>query len=121
VTTDLSFVGRDGAGKPVSLRELLVHMIEEYARHKAMPTSCVSESTAASVSRPGPRTGIDSLAGSGLDAVRVRANTRPGGGFPMCPTYLRDRARPTNDDRDGQTCVACVDNHCLVSARVFDV
>jgi uncharacterized damage-inducible protein DinB len=31
--TDLSFVGRDGAGKPVSLRELLVHMIEEYARH----------------------------------------------------------------------------------------
>ena len=31
--TDLSFVGRDGAGEPVSLRELLVHMIEEYARH----------------------------------------------------------------------------------------
>ena len=31
--TDLSFVGRDGAGQPISLRELLVHMIEEYARH----------------------------------------------------------------------------------------
>jgi uncharacterized damage-inducible protein DinB len=31
--TDLDFVGRDGAGEPVSLRELLVHMIEEYARH----------------------------------------------------------------------------------------
>lgn len=30
---DLSFVGRDGAGAPVSLRELMVHMIEEYARH----------------------------------------------------------------------------------------
>ena len=31
--TALNFVGRDGAGEPVSLRELLVHMIEEYARH----------------------------------------------------------------------------------------
>jgi uncharacterized damage-inducible protein DinB len=31
--TDLAFVGRDGAGQPISLRELLVHMIEEYARH----------------------------------------------------------------------------------------
>jgi uncharacterized damage-inducible protein DinB len=31
--TDLDFVGRDGAGEPISLRELLVHMIEEYARH----------------------------------------------------------------------------------------
>ena len=31
--TDLSFIGQDGAGEPVSLRELLVHMIEEYARH----------------------------------------------------------------------------------------
>jgi len=31
--TDLSFVGRDGAGRPISLRELLIHMIEEYARH----------------------------------------------------------------------------------------
>jgi uncharacterized damage-inducible protein DinB len=31
--TDLGFVGRDGAGNPISLRELLVHMIEEYARH----------------------------------------------------------------------------------------
>lgn len=30
--TDLDFVGRDGA-EPISLRELLVHMIEEYARH----------------------------------------------------------------------------------------
>ncbi len=31
--TDLDFVGRDGDGTPISLRELLVHMIEEYARH----------------------------------------------------------------------------------------
>jgi uncharacterized damage-inducible protein DinB len=31
--TDLDFVGKDGAGEPISLRELLVHMIEEYARH----------------------------------------------------------------------------------------
>jgi uncharacterized damage-inducible protein DinB len=31
--TDLSFVGHDGAGEELSLRELLVHMIEEYARH----------------------------------------------------------------------------------------
>ncbi len=31
--TDLGFVGHDGDGQPISLRELLVHMIEEYARH----------------------------------------------------------------------------------------
>jgi uncharacterized damage-inducible protein DinB len=31
--TDLDFVGQDGDGQPISLRELLVHMIEEYARH----------------------------------------------------------------------------------------
>ena len=31
--TDLGFVGHDGAGNPLSLRELLVHMVEEYARH----------------------------------------------------------------------------------------
>jgi uncharacterized damage-inducible protein DinB len=31
--TDLGFVGKDGVGEPISLRELLVHMIEEYARH----------------------------------------------------------------------------------------
>jgi uncharacterized damage-inducible protein DinB len=30
---DLDFVGCNSAGDPVSLRELLVHMIEEYARH----------------------------------------------------------------------------------------
>jgi len=30
---DLDFVGQDSLGDPVSLRELLVHMIEEYARH----------------------------------------------------------------------------------------
>jgi uncharacterized damage-inducible protein DinB len=30
---DLDFVGSDSAGEPVSLRELLVHMVEEYARH----------------------------------------------------------------------------------------
>jgi uncharacterized damage-inducible protein DinB len=31
--TDLGFVGVDSQGTPISLRELLVHMIEEYARH----------------------------------------------------------------------------------------
>ncbi|MGH3986350.1 MAG: DinB family protein [Pseudonocardiaceae bacterium] len=31
--TDLDFVGQDSDGQPISLRELLVHMIEEYARH----------------------------------------------------------------------------------------
>jgi uncharacterized damage-inducible protein DinB len=30
---DLDFVGHDSEGEPISLRELLVHMIEEYARH----------------------------------------------------------------------------------------
>jgi uncharacterized damage-inducible protein DinB len=30
---DLDFIGRDSGGEPVSLRALLVHMIEEYARH----------------------------------------------------------------------------------------
>jgi uncharacterized damage-inducible protein DinB len=30
---DFDFVGTDAEGEPVSLRELLVHMIEEYARH----------------------------------------------------------------------------------------
>jgi uncharacterized damage-inducible protein DinB len=30
---DLGFAGRDSEGEPISLRELLVHMIEEYARH----------------------------------------------------------------------------------------
>ena len=30
---DLDFTGRDSEGEPVSLRELLVHMVEEYARH----------------------------------------------------------------------------------------
>jgi uncharacterized damage-inducible protein DinB len=30
---DLGFVGSDSAGSPISLRELLVHMVEEYARH----------------------------------------------------------------------------------------
>jgi uncharacterized damage-inducible protein DinB len=30
---ELDFVGSDSAGEPVSLRELLVHMVEEYARH----------------------------------------------------------------------------------------
>jgi uncharacterized damage-inducible protein DinB len=30
---DLGFVGSDSEGEPVSLRELLVHMVEEYARH----------------------------------------------------------------------------------------
>jgi uncharacterized damage-inducible protein DinB len=30
---DFDFVGKDGAAEPVSLRELIVHMIEEYARH----------------------------------------------------------------------------------------
>jgi uncharacterized damage-inducible protein DinB len=31
--TELDFVGADSNGDPISLRELLVHMIEEYARH----------------------------------------------------------------------------------------
>ena len=31
--TDLDYVGQDSSGNPVSLRELLVHMVEEYARH----------------------------------------------------------------------------------------
>ena len=31
--TDLGFIGRDSADNPISLRELLVHMIEEYAWH----------------------------------------------------------------------------------------
>jgi uncharacterized damage-inducible protein DinB len=31
--TDLSFVGTDSEGGQLSLRELLVHMVEEYARH----------------------------------------------------------------------------------------
>jgi uncharacterized damage-inducible protein DinB len=31
--TDLALVSQDGRGQPISLRELLVHMIEEYARH----------------------------------------------------------------------------------------
>ncbi|MEO6501058.1 MAG: DinB family protein [Jatrophihabitantaceae bacterium] len=31
--TDLGFVGVDSNGDPISLREALVHMIEEYARH----------------------------------------------------------------------------------------
>jgi uncharacterized damage-inducible protein DinB len=30
---DFDFVGEDSEGEPVSLRELIVHMIEEYARH----------------------------------------------------------------------------------------
>ena len=30
---DFDFVGKDSEGEPVSLRELLVHMMEEYARH----------------------------------------------------------------------------------------
>jgi uncharacterized damage-inducible protein DinB len=31
--TELDYIGQDGQGRPISLRELLVHMIEEYARH----------------------------------------------------------------------------------------
>src|SRR6185437_10598291 len=30
---DFDFVGKDSEGEPVSMRELIVHMIEEYARH----------------------------------------------------------------------------------------
>ena len=30
---EMDFVGADSVGDPVSLRELLVHMVEEYARH----------------------------------------------------------------------------------------
>lgn len=32
-TGDLGKVGRQSGGKPIQLREVLVHMIEEYARH----------------------------------------------------------------------------------------
>lgn len=31
--TELDHVGKTGDGSPISLRELLVHMVEEYARH----------------------------------------------------------------------------------------
>jgi uncharacterized damage-inducible protein DinB len=31
--TDLGATGVDGDGEPISLREVLVHMVEEYARH----------------------------------------------------------------------------------------
>jgi hypothetical protein len=31
--TELDFVGRTSDGTEISLRELLVHMVEEYARH----------------------------------------------------------------------------------------
>ena len=31
--SDLGVTGVDGDGEPISLRELLVHMVEEYARH----------------------------------------------------------------------------------------
>jgi uncharacterized damage-inducible protein DinB len=30
---DFDYVGKDSQGEPVSVRELIVHMIEEYARH----------------------------------------------------------------------------------------
>jgi uncharacterized damage-inducible protein DinB len=30
---ELGYIGHDSAGEPISLRELLIHMIEEYARH----------------------------------------------------------------------------------------
>src|SRR6202012_2455251 len=30
---DFDYVGKDSQGEPVSVRELVVHMIEEYARH----------------------------------------------------------------------------------------
>ncbi len=30
---DLDFVGHDSDGNPISLRELMIHMVEEYARH----------------------------------------------------------------------------------------
>ena len=44
---DVQGLHRDG---PITLRELLVHMIEEYARHAGTPTCCASASTAAPVS-----------------------------------------------------------------------
>jgi len=31
--SDLDFVGHDSDGNPISLRELMIHMVEEYARH----------------------------------------------------------------------------------------
>jgi hypothetical protein len=35
--TDLGFIGHDSAGNPISIRELLVHVIEEHTRHNGHP------------------------------------------------------------------------------------
>ena len=36
--TVLHFVGREGASRPISLWELLIHMIEEYGRPMVAPS-----------------------------------------------------------------------------------
>jgi hypothetical protein len=68
--TDVSFVGRDGDGKSVSLRELLVHVIEEYARHNGH-ADLLGERIDGRVGqqRGVSRKDVDLLAGSGLDAL----------------------------------------------------
>ena len=53
--TDLNFVGRDGADQPISLRELLVHMIESTPATTATQTCCGSGLTGASVNRAASR------------------------------------------------------------------
>ena len=40
---DLDFAGRDSEGEPVSLRELLVHMIEEGRRRELVRTAGVRQ------------------------------------------------------------------------------
>ena len=42
----------DVHGEPTEVRDIIVHMIEEYARHWATPTCCASASTAAPASDP---------------------------------------------------------------------
>jgi hypothetical protein len=47
---DLGVEGLNQDGTGVALRSVLVHMIEEYARHCGQPTCCANGSTAVSVS-----------------------------------------------------------------------
>lgn len=45
---DLGFVADAGHHGEISLREVLVHMVEECARHNGQPIACASASTARS-------------------------------------------------------------------------
>jgi hypothetical protein len=78
-------------GGALSLREALVGMIEEYARHLGTSTCCATGSTAASasgptsarVARPGPRPpGYPAAA----DAAPADQIGRPGEGAPPTPS-----------------------------------